>query len=219
MNFLCENLNQAETLLKKIDKNGIPRSEPFAGRTYRHAPIQVVGPSKLYYQRLLSNFRDINLLFEKGLDISNDLQTNIFEALGDLNGISSAELLNSENDNSSENNSSVVILFTPKDQGKYLFTSDAGPESLDKIIKNYDVKDIHWLCVPHHGSRKSLTTKIIQYLNPKIAFISADGSKNFPHKCVIAELRKIGCKPYSTHHSGNLLYRHEMPSRSGYTYF
>jgi len=216
LRYVCESLVQSENLVAKIDRARIPRSEPFSGLGYSLAPLTVVGPSKFYYQRLLSRFRDVGILLRKSLDLK-DKFVSLVETVAEERLFSSSEMLDMDDDKSNENNSSAIILFEPTATEKYLFTADAGPDSLRKAMSLYDLSDLYWLSVPHHGSRASLTTDIIETLNPKLAYISADGTDNFPHWCVIEELTKIGCRLYSTHISGNLLHRRNTPRRPGYT--
>ena len=215
LKYVCESLVQSENLIDRIDQAKIPRFEPFAGLTYLLAPIKVVGPSRTYYQTLLSRFRDVNLLLRKSLEGDTRL-LSLVESLGEKELLDSAEMLDMEDEKSNENNSSAIILFEPTNTKKYLFTADAGPEALRNAMRSNDLRDLYWMSVPHHGSRVSLTTSIIQTLNPKVAYISADGSPNFPHWCVVQELRKIGCHVFSSHISNSLLHRFNTPRRNGY---
>ncbi|HZY36454.1 MAG TPA: MBL fold metallo-hydrolase [Mucilaginibacter sp.] len=211
LKYVFESLNYNESLISLIDKRKIRRDrEPFAGLKYEYAPLWVVGPSKTYYELLLSRFRDVEQLFEeenlllksqKGGEIINEELT-------------SRQLLDLNNDRSKENNSSVIMLFEPK-EGKYLFTSDAGPVALKKASENFDLTDLDWMDVPHHGSRYNLSSEIIGILRPKVAYISCDGSKHYPSPSVIKELKKINCSVYSTA-TGSKIHRKGINIRPGW---
>jgi beta-lactamase superfamily II metal-dependent hydrolase len=125
------------------------------------------------------------------------------------------QLLDGDDDRSAENNSSVILLFEPEGK-KFLFTSDAGPVALKKAHNIYKLFNLHWLDVPHHGSRYNLSSELIGIFKPKIAYISCDGSKHYPSQAVVEELKKVGCVVYSTA-SGSKLYRRKIDSRDGYS--
>lgn len=212
LKYVFESLNFSESLITLIDKKGIKRDrEPFAGLKYEYAPLKVVGPTKSYYEILLSRFRDINQLFEEEnllmkAEIGGKL---IYDVLN------SRQIIDKDNDRSKENNSSVILLFTPK-EGRYLFTSDAGPIALKKAHDEYDLSDLDWLDIPHHGSRYNINSELIKIFNPKVAYISCDGTKHYPNPAVVKELKNINCKVYSTA-NGTKLHRKGITIRPGYS--
>lgn len=57
--------------------------------------------------------------------------------------------------------------------------------------------------LPHHGSQKDCTKQVLEQLFPtaddeRVAIISANGSSHHPHSSVLAELARMGVKPYCT---------------------
>ena len=193
LKFVVENLRHTDNLLSLIDEKRIRRREPFAGLTYELAPLTVVGPAVSYYERLLGRFRDADLLWEEELLFEKSYKG------GELipTELTNQQILDQSNDQSKENNSSVILLFQP-DENKYLFTSDAGPDALNRACTGFNLEDIYWLDVPHHGSRYNLTSALIAHLNPKIAFISCDGSRHYPNAAVVGELKAAGCQVHAT---------------------
>ena len=211
LKYVIESLDDSANLLSIIDSKGIKRdTEPFAGIEYEYAPLKVVGPSEDYYVSLLSRFRDINSLYIEEFLLEKSIKGG--ELISE--SLNSQKLLDLDNDRSKENNSSAILLFEPDDK-KYLFTSDAGPEALMKAHDEYDLSNLDWLDVPHHGSRYNLSSELIGIFKPKIAYISCDGSKHYPSPAVVKELKKTGCKVYSTA-SGTKLHRRGTDLRFGY---
>jgi len=194
LSLVIENLRHSDNLISAIDHKGIKRREPFAGLTYELMPLTVVGPTEGYYEQLLGRFRDADLLWEEELLLEKSLKGGPLIS----EGLNTKQILDRNNDRSKENNSSAILLFTPDDK-KHLFTSDAGPEALIRASEDYDLSDLDWLDVPHHGSRYNLTSELIELFKPKIAFISCDGSKHYPNPAVVAELKKIGCEIHATY--------------------
>lgn len=210
---VLENLDHSFSLLSLIDSKGIRRDrEPFAGLQYELAPLLVVGPSVSYYESLLCRFRDVNILFEEENDLEKSLQGG--QLLSE--SLTTKQVLDMDNDRSKENNSSAIILFKPNSR-KYLFTSDAGPDGLQKAHDKYDLSNLDWLDVPHHGSRYNLSTSLIKTFNPKRAYISCDGSTHYPNTAVVEELKNIDCTVFSTGRSGNILHKKNLPLRLGYS--
>lgn len=65
---------------------------------------------------------------------------------------------------------------------KYLFTGDAGIETFEsqKILDD-DLKDLHWLDLPHHGSKNNTSKTMLDHFNPEVVFVSGKGIDNRPH--------------------------------------
>lgn len=107
--------------------------------------------------------------------------------------------LNSVNYNN-ENEDSLVLLFKIKGFIS-LFMGDAGINSENKILKEYNLSTVDILKVGHHGSKNSSSEYFINSVNPDIALISA-GKNNFyghPHKEIINNLQFCDTYITSTH--------------------
>jgi beta-lactamase superfamily II metal-dependent hydrolase len=103
----------------------------------------------------------------------------------------------------------VITFFTP-DNLKYLFTADTKSEFLLKAHEKYNLANLDWLQIPHHGSKYgskyNIDKSVIEILNPTVGYISGDGSANYPNSLVVDALKAAKCKVYSTAKS-NLLHR------------
>ncbi len=213
-----KSLQHASDLESMAQKKGIPIYEPFEG-TYLDNVFHVLGPSKDYYQSLLPHFKDmpapkISLgafapIFRKAEEVANWIQDHI--------GI---DLLDDDNDTTSaSNNTSAIIVFVI-DGHKLLFTGDAGKTALLNAIayadsKGFSLTDLNFLDVPHHGSKRNLSSKILKKIKATTAFISAPtDSPKHPAKRVTNALRKHGHSVYVTR--GKSILHHNQGNARGW---
>ena len=59
--------------------------------------------------------------------------------------------------------------------------TDAGVEKEKNIIEKYNLKDIDFLKVGHHGSNTSSSKEFIDIINPKYSLISVGKSNRYGH--------------------------------------
>jgi beta-lactamase superfamily II metal-dependent hydrolase len=207
LKYVVESLNFSKNLLTIIDKMEIDREEPLEGCFHPEIPIRVLGPSLAYYKEKLHSFRDIGVLYESALEKAES-QYLLEEEWKDLK-IKFDKLV----DKSNENNSSAIILFE-SDGKKVLFTSDAGPQALDPVIARYDLKDLYFLDVPHHGSENNLTTTIMDKLKPKIAYISC--GDNYPSPFIVKYLKNLKSSVFATKNTKGIMHNVNIGPRSGW---
>lgn len=103
-----------------------------------------------------------------------------------------------------ENDNSNVIYFEYK-RYKFLFMGDASFEVEDYLLDKYNISDISFLKVGHHGSSTSSSYDFIKEINPKVSLISV-GKNNFyghPSKDVLSILSNS--KVYRTDQDGSVL--------------
>lgn len=205
LKYVVESLNFSKDLITIIDEKSIDRKEPLEGRIHPDVPITVLGPSAEYYKEKLNSFRDIHLLYE-----SVALEKAIPDTLNFENKEKEFDKLI---DRSNENNSSTILLFTGDDK-QVLFTSDAGPAAILPVIEKYNLKDIDFLDVPHHGSKNNLTTEIMSKLNPRTAYISCGGS--YPDQFIVDYLTWKQTKVFSTKTHGGIRHSFNMGFREGW---
>jgi beta-lactamase superfamily II metal-dependent hydrolase len=196
LKYVVESLNFSKDLISIIDEKEIERNEPLEGRSHSKIPIRVLGPSAEYYKEKLNSFRDIHLLFES---VAIEKAT-----LDNLNLEDRVIEFDKFSDRSNENNSSTVILFHGDDK-KVLFTADAGPEALEQVVEKYNLTNLDFLDVPHHGSRNNLTTNIMDIFSPKTAYISCTGK--YPDPYIVQYLKSKKTKIFTTKTHGKLRHR------------
>lgn len=79
-----------------------------------------------------------------------------------------------------ENDNSTVVYFT-YENFSFLFTGDASKEREEDIMENYNIKDIYFLKVGHHGSKTSTGSSFIKNINPKYSIISVGENNRYGH--------------------------------------
>ena len=115
-----------------------------------------------------------------------------------------AEYAVDENNVTTPTNNTSTIIRVKDDGRSFLLTADAGVQAFASASKSYDFSNVFWLQVPHHGSRRNLSTPVCEYLKPSIAFISAEGNTKHPSKAVVCALKRVNTQVFSTHKAGSL---------------
>lgn len=219
--YNCGNLN----LLEQIDALRIPRTEKFAEAinnepglppTIRHDTyytfLYIIGPTKSFYEELVPQFRD---------ELKYKESDNMYNESADIatNDCLSPTLDAADDDSSAHNQSSIIILFMPNRNEKMLFMGDAGRLAFNKIplYHKLKIRDIDWLKVPHHGSKHNLDSKMIKWIKPKVAYISANSNDEYANRCTINALKRSGCNVYSTHQDHSDFIHKQIEEREGYS--
>lgn len=176
----------------------------------------VIGPTIDYYKSLVPDFRN-DLQRKNGGYDSDESEEQLAELKEGR--VYSKTLDDAEDDPSSHNRSSVIILFQPNDENKFLFMGDACRDSIDHIPQDLinSIQNVYWLKVPHHGSKHNLDSGIINHIHPKIAFISTEKYGHYLSKAVVNALNKIGTKVYSTNNNSSMCHHKNTPTHSGYS--
>ncbi len=79
-----------------------------------------------------------------------------------------------------ENNSSSVIYLNYSNY-RFLFMDDAGIEREKDILRKYNLSNIDFLKVGHHGSNTSSSEEFIDKINPKYSLISVGKNNRYGH--------------------------------------
>ena len=79
-----------------------------------------------------------------------------------------------------ENDNSNVIYFNYNDY-KFLLMGDAGIEREKDILEKYNLNDIDFFKVGHHGSKTSSSEGFINEMNPKYSIISVGKNNRYGH--------------------------------------
>lgn len=211
---LKDEYNYIHELEQIANNNGIKIREPFAGKEFDNGKIQVLGPETSYYRELVPHFA-------RSPEINENTFVKAFTTLTEkavawIDETFDIETLDNSGKTSSENLSSSVVLLNLNGE-KYLFTGDAGIESMEKVINyckinNIDISNIKFFQVPHHGSRRNISPAILNAIKCKGAYISASKeSEKHPSKKVINALIRRGAEVFSTEGTG---FCHKMNSKS-----
>ncbi len=199
------------------EKGNITIKEPFAGLSFDNLNIEILGPSEDYYLELMPSF-------SKSPEVKSGLYTQFSSSVNEsINWIKERfdiETLDESGETTSENNSSTILLL--RYQGSnYLFTGDCGIPALKNVItysknKEINLKNLRFLQVPHHGSRRNSSPSVLDEIKAETAFISASkDNEKHPSRKVINALIRRGAKVYSTE-GKNLCHHINCDSRQGY---
>jgi beta-lactamase superfamily II metal-dependent hydrolase len=210
-----KSLQNSAKLIKALDARGIIISEPFQGNLVES--LVIVGPSQEYYEELIRHFEDADAI--KAVDqanVSQSVAQTIDDYLVEKN-LNDPVLL--ENPQTTPENNSSVILGTIFGDDKYLFTSDSGVPALKHAIAAFDLKNLCWMQIPHHGSRRNISAELIDHFTPAGAWLSAASDTKHRQLAVVNAFKKVGAQVFNTHHptEGNL-WRHDgnVPPRKSY---
>ena len=202
-----KSLQQAKDLEALALKQGTQIVEPFQGLTGYNGIMHILGPSQDYYKNLIPLFRSTPEPI-KTLDYLAPVRRITKDTINWISDHIGIDLLNDDEDTTpAENNASTIILFNI-DGHKLLFTGDAGKTALLQAIdyaksQGTELNDLNFLDVPHHGSKRNLSSKILKFIKAGVAFISAaKESPKHPAKKITNALQKNGTKVFVTRENG-----------------
>lgn len=180
--------------------------------------IEVIGPSLEYYEEKVLKFRN-DMTPNKTTPAVNDSDDDDTIEIDDVGNVKSKTLDNAVPDDSHHNLSSIIFLFKPAADKLYLFTGDAGEESFKRLKYEKDwerLKNVYWLKLPHHGSKRNITCAMINHLRPQVAYVTSKCYGTWLSKAVVNALKQVKTKVYSTHKNGSMLH-HKIKEREGYS--
>ncbi|QIM69279.1 ComEC/Rec2 family competence protein [Basfia succiniciproducens] len=220
--------------LEEIANNkGIPIYEPFQGAQI--GEFQVLAPSKYRYLELVADSEKTpDTITESIESASTGILSSIWDsAISFIKAAWGDENL-SDKSTSRENEMSIVQYASLNNQN-ILLTGDAGVETLSeavtylKEINGGIMPKIHRFQVPHHGSRRNLSSELLDSLfGEKLSFPSSEDKfiaiissakedKNHPRKAIIRALKHRGAKVVATEGVTICTFSSNMPSRSGWS--
>ena len=137
---------------------------------------------------LIDNFKVDNVILNKGdyteleVELITHLKNKNIRYTNNINKIpllgSYMYLLNTKKF-SNENDNSIVTYFEYQ-KYKFLFMGDSSSKTEEYLINNYNLANISFLKVGHHGSNTSSSPLFINKITPKVSLISV-GRNNFYH--------------------------------------
>ena len=136
----------------------------------------------------------INLLNNK--NINYDSCINKVDNLSFLN----TRIYDNENDNSN-------VIYTEIYGYKFMFMGDAGVDKEKDILNKFNISNIDYLKVGHHGSKTSSSKKFIESIKPKNVVISVGNNNRYghPNKEVLDVLKDS--KIYRTDEDGSIMFK------------
>lgn len=158
-------------------ERGIPIKEAFQGSWI--GPFLVTSPSRQFYLSLIPHFSktpEPTVSRSNGSGVVDKIKEAIGEAVNFV-----AETFHSEylpGGETSASNESSIVQYVKLDGKIALLTGDAGTEALRETIDflNYHklpTKQFDLIQVPHHGSRRNVSTEILnELIGPPLTFLA-----------------------------------------------
>ena len=164
---------------------------------------------------LVNKFKVENVIFNCGE--FNNLENELIKVLDKkkIKYYSCIKEMNIDNDKlyflqtkeyDNENDNSNVI-YTKLDGYKFMFMGDAGIDKEKDLLDQYNLKNIDFLKVWHHGSKTSSSKSFINEVNPKYSIISVGKNNRYghPNKEVLENLENS--KIYRTDLDGSIMFK------------
>lgn len=214
IDHLYKSFQKIQELNDLCEQYNIEKKEAISD-AFNYNEIKIVSPTREFYTAKVQLFTNIDFL--KKVDYTKSFS----EVDETLESLTPCDIVDKKNDASPENLSSTVIELVDSSNKRYLLTSDSGVESFDDMEKNgFNTENLNFVQLPHHGSRRNISTNWIGKFAPKMFLISAEGNKKHPRKAVLSCIKKNlpNCKTYSTHkNKGTISYttnRSIFPNRN-----
>lgn len=224
---LKERLRKAYRYAYELEKlaieNGIDIHEPFAGTKTSENIFRVLGPTEEYYEELLTDSAKTPDKSTEGLAGTLIESIKVFsqKAIEWIAETLEVGTLDDTGETSTENNSSVVILFE-FDGKKILFTGDAGMPALTNVLEYCEsnsivISDIDLMLIPHHGAQRNISPELIKSFSPNLAVVSASlNAPKHPSYKVTNEFHRNGIGVWTT--EGDIInYVHNCKMRDGFS--
>lgn len=192
---LYESFQKIQELNNLCDRYKIKKFEALTD-VFNTDVIKIVSPSREFYTEKVQQFTNIDFL--KKVDFTK----KYFSINESTESQNPCDVVDEKNDASPENLSATVIECIDSEGKRYILTSDAGVESFDDMEKNgFTTENLHFVQLPHHGSRRNISTRWICNFSPKMFIVSAEGNAKHPRKAVISCIKKNiqNCTIFSTH--------------------
>lgn len=222
---------QAASDLQTIaERNGVTIVEPFAGTQTRDGALRILGPSKAYYEELMTEVETTGAR-SSTVTLSEQLRKLLKAAAQLVPETLWVETLRDDGETSPTNNSSVITLLTV-DGRKSLLTGDAGIPALEQALdileeEGFEPGTLKFVQVPHHGSRRNVGPAVLdrllgskgQSIRHSTAFASVppkNPEHKHPAKKVTNAFYRRGYNVHVTQGSTKR-HHHNAPDREGWS--
>ncbi len=156
-------------------------------------------------EKVIFNCGEYNGLESELITVLEKKNINYYSCIKELNiDIYKLQFLNTGIYDNENDNSSVIYL--DYNNYKFLFMGDASIEKEKDILEKYNLTNIDFLKVGHHGSNTSSSEDFINGINPKYSLISVDKNNRYGHpkESVLDTLKNS--KIYRTDQEGSIIF-------------
>ena len=147
---------------------------------YDHMGESVNLVNNFKVDKVIFNFDNYNELEQELIELLNNKNIKYYKGLKELNiDKYKLQFLNTKTyDNENDNSNVIYFNFT---NYKFLFMGDAGVDKEKDILKKYNIKNIDFIKVGHHGSNTSSSQEFIDSINSKYSLISVGRNNRYGH--------------------------------------
>ena len=222
-------MDSAKSLFDKAHQKDVKVQEPFVGLggPIIGGVLEVVGPTKEYYQSLLPDFSRA----AQSMSGLQQLVAKVGERVHMVQEFWGKETLKDDGETSATNNSSVILQISV-DNRRLLFTGDAGIPALEKAADYLEAggnprEDLRVIQIPHHGSHRNSGPSVLnRIIGPiveedeqlpiiAVASCAKEGEPKHPSKRVLNAFKRRGVGCYLTQ-GRNFWESHDAPNREGF---
>lgn len=131
-------------------------------------------------EKVIFNCGEFNELEQELIEVLEKKKIKYYSCIKELNIEDNKLYFLNNKDYGNENDNSNVI-YTELNNHKFLFMGDASVEREKDILEKYNLKEIDFLKVGHHGSNTSSSGYFIDSINPKYSLISVGKNNRYGH--------------------------------------
>ncbi len=150
-------------------------------------------------KKVVFNYDEYDELEKELIKVLKHKRINYYHGINKLDKLVflNSRVFDNENDNSN-------VIYMRIGKYRFLFMGDSGVDREQEIINKYNLGNIDFLKVGHHGSRTSSSKTFINKINPKYSIISVGRYNRYghPNKEVLKNLRYS--KVYRTDQDGSV---------------
>lgn len=161
---------------------------------------------------LINNFKINNVILNCGT--FNDLENNLTKVLNQkkikyyscIKELTEYQLIFLNTGTYEEENDNSIVVYLKYQDYKFLFMGDASVEREEDILEKYNLSNIDFLKVGHHGSDTSSSQYFIKSIQPKYSIISVGLNNRYGHPkdSVLNVLNRYNSEIYRTDIDGSI---------------
>ena len=136
--------------------------------------------NKINIKNVVFNCGEFNDLEKEQIKVLEKKKIKYYSCIKELNiDKYKLQFLNTKEYDNENDNSNVIYL--NYDDYKFLFMGDDGIEREKDILEKYNLKDIDFIKIGHHGSNTSSGKEFINEIKPKYSIISVGKNNRYGH--------------------------------------
>ena len=127
-------------------------------------------------EKVIFNCGDYNYLEKKLIKVLKKKHIKYYSCVDRIDNLYFLQTKTYDNENDNSN-----VIYTEINGYKFLFMGDASIKREMDLLEEYELSEIDFLKVGHHGSRTSSSKEFIKEINPKYSLISVGSNNKFGH--------------------------------------